>query len=87
MPTMALRAHYDGKHIVLDEDFELKPNTQLMVTILPLQPIDQERILWSQLSSTSLANVYSDDEPEYTLDFIGNLVNGLVVAASVNGFR
>ena len=20
MPTMALRAHYDGKHIVLDED-------------------------------------------------------------------
>ena len=58
-----------------------------MVTILPSQPTDQERIVWSQLSSTSFANAYSDDEPEYTLDFIGNLVNGLVVVASVNGFR
>ena len=61
MPTMALRAHYDGKHIVLDESFELEPNTQLMVTILPSQPTDQERILWSQFSSTSLANAYGDD--------------------------
>ena len=70
MPTMARRAHYDGKHIVLDENFELEPNTQLMVTILPSQPTDQERILWSQLSSTRLANVYGDDEPEYTLGFL-----------------
>ena len=72
---------------MLDENFELEPNTQLMVTILPSQPTDQERIVWSQLSSTSFANAYSDDEQEYTLDFIGNLVNGLVDVASVNGFR
>lgn len=67
MPTMALRAHYDGKHIVLDEDFTLTPNTQLMVTILPFQPIDQERMSWMQFSSVGLANAYGDDEPEYTL--------------------
>lgn len=67
MPTMALRAHYDGKHIVLDEDFHLEVNTQLMVTILPFQMIDEERIAWSQLSSNRLANAYKDDEPEYTL--------------------
>jgi len=34
MPTIALRAHYDGKQILLDEDYELSPNTQLMVTLL-----------------------------------------------------
>jgi len=67
MPTMALRAHYDGKHIVLDEDFELEPNTQLMISILPYPPIDQERISWSQFSSTGQAKAYGDDEPEYTL--------------------
>ncbi len=67
MPTMALRAHYDGQHIVLDEDFELEPNTQLMVTILPFATNDQERITWSQLSCNGLAKAYGDDEPEYTL--------------------
>ena len=65
---MALRAHYDGKQIVLDEDFELEANTQLMVTILPFQTIDEERITWSKLSSIGLANAYGDDEPEYTLE-------------------
>ncbi len=68
MPTMALRAHYDGKHIVLDEDFVLPPNTPLMVTIVPFQSIEQERMAWSQFSSAGLANAYGDDEPEYTIE-------------------
>jgi hypothetical protein len=66
MPTLALRAHYNGQHIVLDEDYNLEPNTPLMVTILPFQPVDQERTSWSQFSCAGLANAYGDDEPEYT---------------------
>jgi len=31
MPTMALRAHYDGKHIVLDEGYDLARDTPLLV--------------------------------------------------------
>ncbi len=29
MPITALRAHYDGKKICLDEQINLKPNTNL----------------------------------------------------------
>jgi len=35
MPTVSLKAHYDGKIIRLDEPFDLPPNTRLMVTALP----------------------------------------------------
>jgi hypothetical protein len=35
MPTVSLKAHYDGQHIVLDEPFDLAPNSPLMVTVLP----------------------------------------------------
>ncbi len=32
METVTLRAHFEGKHILLDEPFELEPNTELIVT-------------------------------------------------------
>lgn len=35
MPTPALQAHYDGKHIVLDEPYNLPANASLIVTLLP----------------------------------------------------
>ena len=35
METTTLRAHFDGKQIVLDEPFELEPNTELIVTLVP----------------------------------------------------
>jgi len=35
MPAVTLKAHYDGKRIILDEPFEIPPNTPLMVTVLP----------------------------------------------------
>jgi len=34
-PTLALKAHCDGKHIVLDEPYNLPANASLMVTLLP----------------------------------------------------
>lgn len=34
MPSVSLKAHYDGERILLDEPFEIPPNSPLMVTVL-----------------------------------------------------
>ena len=69
METRTLRAHFDGNQILLDEPFELEPNTELLITVLP-KASDEEREDWARLSLASLARAYSDDEPEYLLDLI-----------------
>lgn len=69
METKTLRAHFDGNQILLDEPFELEPDAELIVTVLP-KTSDAERDDWAQLSLESLARAYSDDEPEYSLDLI-----------------
>jgi len=33
MQMITLSAHYDGERICLDEEFELEPNSKLIVTI------------------------------------------------------
>ena len=69
METVNLRAHFDGKQILLDEPFELEPNTELMVTILP-KSLDDEREDWARLALESLERAYGHNEPEYSLDLI-----------------
>ena len=69
METVNLRAHFDGKQILLDEPFELEPNTELMITILP-KPLDDEREDWARLALENLERAYGDNEPEYSLDLI-----------------
>lgn len=69
METKTLRAHFDGKQILLDEPFELEPNVKLIVTVLP-ESYDEEREDWAQLSLESLERTYGDDEPEYSLDLV-----------------
>ncbi|HAF14865.1 MAG TPA: hypothetical protein DHU55_08160 [Blastocatellia bacterium] len=69
METKTLRAHFDGSQILLDEPFELEPNVELIITVLP-KSSDEEREDWTRLSLESLARAYSDDEPEYSLDLI-----------------
>jgi len=69
MPTVSLKAHYDGK-IQLDEPFDLPANTRLMVTVLP--PVtDANREDWAILSAENLARAYGDDEPEYSVTPLG----------------
>lgn len=69
MPAIALRAHYDGKHICLDEQFELPPNAQLLVTVLPSDKGGDAS--WHSLAMQGLARAYGEGEgnfePEYTL--------------------
>jgi hypothetical protein len=69
MEAKTLRAHFDGSQILLDEPFELEPNAELIVTVLPTSS-DDEREDWARLSLESLARTYGDDEPEYSLDLI-----------------
>ena len=68
MPTVALKAHYDGKQIVLDEPFDLPPYSPLIVTLLPVP--ESERAEWEAIAVESLARAYGSDEPDYTLDDI-----------------
>lgn len=69
METKTLRAHFDGSQILLDEPYELEPNVELMITVLP-KSSEEEREDWARLSLESLARAYSNDEPEYSLDLI-----------------
>jgi len=69
MESITLRAHFDGKQILLDDPIELEPDTQSMVTVLP-KSVNGDSSEWTRLSLASLARAYEDDEPEYSLDLI-----------------
>lgn len=66
MPAIALKAHFDGQRILLDEDYDLPANTPLLVTVLPREGED-DRQPWLAVSARGLAGAYGEDEPEYTL--------------------
>lgn len=68
MEAIILRAHFDGDQILLDDPFELRPNTRLLITIIP-EP-DAEQYAWLKLSSQGLYAAYAEDEPEYPLTAI-----------------
>jgi hypothetical protein len=66
MPTVSLRAHYDGERIQLDEPFDLPPDVPLLVTVL-VPEADNDREAWIATGRQALAGAYGDDEPEYAL--------------------
>ena len=66
MQAISLSAHFDGQQILLDEPYELPPNTRLIVTVVALPTPDQEQLAWYQLAAQGLAAAYGDDEPEYS---------------------
>ncbi len=62
-----VKAHYDGERILLDEPFEIPPNSPLMVTILPAT----EAVMgddWIMAARKALSAAYGADEPEYGTD-------------------
>ena len=69
MPLIALKAHFDGQQIQLDEAFDLPVGADLIVTVALNDERDaQFRRDWSALGKSSLSRVYGDDEPEYRLE-------------------
>ncbi len=69
MPSITLKAHYDGQHILLDEPFNLPANASLMVTVL-LPNTNDENTQWANIAISGLAAAYSDNEPDYSLEDI-----------------
>lgn len=69
MPSAISKAHFDGKHIVLDEPFELPINARLAVTLLSSTESDAEveRVDWSTFGIANLSRTYGDNEPEYSI--------------------
>ena len=65
-----LFAHFDGKQILLDEPYELEPETRLIITVLSENKVSDERVEWMHFSRQALEHAYSEDEPEYTLNMI-----------------
>ena len=68
MPTVALRAHYDGTHVVLDEPYDLPPNANLLVTLLPpdTDPDPEDTWLRSVATSEAFAFLANPAEDIYT---------------------
>lgn len=67
MPSVSVKAHFDGERIQLDEPIELARNAPLLVTVLPIAEEDSDRAGWTALGKQSLARAFGDDEPEYTI--------------------
>ena len=63
MPTIALQAHYDGEHIVLDEPYHLPANANLMVTVLPSSESESEDS-WLRAVASSDAFAFLADPAE-----------------------
>lgn len=68
MEIVTLQAHFDGKQILLDEPYELAPDTKLVVSVIRMQ--DEERTDLTRFSLANLERTYGEDEPEYSLDLI-----------------
>ena len=64
MPTVTLKAHYDGERILLDEVYPLPPDARLLVTLIEPSP-EFERQSWFDLAGEGLAAAYGDHEPDY----------------------
>jgi hypothetical protein len=64
MPSVTLKAHYDGQAILLDEPYSLPANARLLITLVEPEP-DTDRAVWAGLSLSGLARAYGDDEPDY----------------------
>ena len=63
MPLLSVPAHFDGKHVQLDEDIDLKPDSKLIVTVLETDDVERQDFL--RLSQSSLAASYDEDEVGY----------------------
>ena len=68
MQIVTLQAHFDGKQILLDEPYELAPNTKLVVSVIEIK--NEERDDWTRFSLANLERAFGDDEPEYSSDLI-----------------
>jgi hypothetical protein len=65
MPAVTLKPHFNGQQIVLDEPFDLPPNSPLIVTVLPTEA-SAEDSQWRGLAADAPSKAYGEDEPDYS---------------------
>jgi hypothetical protein len=65
MPAVTLKAHFNGKQIVLDQPFDLPPDSPLMVTVMPKDNSSADA-QWHTLAAGALARAYGEGEPDYS---------------------
>jgi hypothetical protein len=75
MSAVTLKAHFNGKQIILDEPYPLAPDAQLIVTVLPAlsDELVKTREAFAEAAARELSRAFGDDEPEYT---VADLRNG-----------
>jgi hypothetical protein len=67
MPPVALRAHYDGEKVVLDEPATLPANASLLVMVLPVEGETSESAwLRAAAASDAYAFLHSPQEDIYS---------------------
>ncbi len=66
MKAVTLKAHWDGKHVFLDEPFEIPSDAKLFVTVIPAETVEEEHQAWLAASQASFARAYGDNEPDYS---------------------
>lgn len=57
------------RKILLDEPFNIEPETKLIVTVLP-KHMDEDREGWMVISQKGLEQAYGKNEPEYSTNLI-----------------
>lgn len=73
MPSFVLKAHFDGKQIVLDEPYALSPSSRLLVLVMP-ESGNQASDKRMDLATASLNRAYGDHEPDYSLEDVKTLL-------------
>jgi hypothetical protein len=63
---VTLRAHFDGTQILLDEPFELEPDTELVVTVLP-KSLDDEEDRSDQSVMARLRQIKISASPDFSI--------------------
>jgi hypothetical protein len=66
MSAITLRAHYDGKHICLDEPYALQQDSKLLVMVVSGDAPADERLAWLAASQAGFARAFGEDEPDYS---------------------
>ena len=68
MATITLRAHFDGKKILLREPLALPPNIDLLITLHTLPDTEQDD--WQKITVEGLSAAYDENEPDYPTSLI-----------------
>ncbi len=68
MPLLSITGHFDGSHVLLDENVVLQQNARVIVTVL--DDSDKDRQDFLHLAASGLALAYGPEEVEYSVDDI-----------------